>query len=115
WANFPHERQRFLDLIKKTKANGVLFISGDVHYAEISVLEEEGLYPIYDATSSGLSSTWLFATPNKNRIEGPIMDNHFGLLTIDWGATQPEIKMEIWDIRDNQRIEHTIGLDEISF
>ncbi|MEO1450709.1 MAG: alkaline phosphatase D family protein, partial [Bacteroidota bacterium] len=25
WANFPHERQRFLDLIKKTKANGVLF------------------------------------------------------------------------------------------
>ena len=115
WANFPHERQRFLDLIKQTKANGVVFISGDVHYAEISVLEEEGLYPVYDVTSSGLSSTWLFATPNKNRIEGPIMDNHFGMLTIDWGATQPEIKMEIWDIRDNQRIEHTIGLDEISF
>ena len=69
------------DLIKKNKANGVVFITGDVHYSEISKLETD-FYPIYDFTSSGLSSTWHFATPNKNRIEGPIMDNHFGLITI---------------------------------
>ena len=25
------------------------------------------------------------------------------------------IKMEIWDVHDNQRVEYTIGLDEISF
>ncbi|MFE3847606.1 alkaline phosphatase D family protein [Flavobacterium sp. LB3P45] len=115
WANFPLEQKRFLALIKKTKANGVLFLSGDVHYAEISKLTEPGLYPIYDFTSSGLSSNWHFATPNKNRIEGPIMENHFGLLTIDWKKKIPEIKMEIWDINDNQRAEHTIGLDEIRF
>ena len=115
WANFPLEQKRFLNLIKKTKANGVLFLSGDVHYAEISKLTEPGLYPIYDFTSSGLSSTWHFATPNKNRIEGPIMENHFGLLTIDWKKKIPEIKMEIWDVSDNQRVEYTIGLDEIRF
>ena len=77
WANFPHEQQRMLDLINKTKANGVMFLTGDVHYSEISKLETD-FYPIYDFTSSGLSSTWHFATPNINRIEGPIMDNHFG-------------------------------------
>lgn len=115
WINYPHEQKRFLDLIKKNKANGVLFISGDVHYAEISKLDEPDLYPIYDITSSGLSSTWHFATPNVNRIEGPIMDNHFGLLTFDFGKKGSEIKMEIWDIRENQRIEHTIPLSEISF
>lgn len=115
WANFPHEQQRFLDLIKETKANGVVFITGDVHYAEISKLKEPDLYPIYDVTSSGLSSTWYFATPNKNRIEGPIMENHFGLLTIDWSKNNPTIKAEIWDVKDNQRIGYTIGLDEISF
>lgn len=115
WANFPHEQKRFLDLIKKTRASGVLFLTGDVHYAEISKLSEQDLYPIYDITSSGLSSTWHFATPNKNRIEGPIMENHFGLLTISWRDENPELKMEIWDIRDNQRIEHTIQLDQISF
>ena len=114
WANFPHEQQRMVDLIAKTKASGVVFLTGDVHYSEISKLETKQ-YPIYDFTSSGLSSTWHFATPNKNRIEGPIMDNHFGLLTIDWAMAIPEIKMETWDIHDNQRIEYTISLDEISF
>ena len=102
-----------VDLIAKTHANGVIFISGDVHYSEISKLETDH-YPIYDHTSSGLSSTWHFATPNKNRIEGPIMENHFGMITIDWSLKIPEIKMETWDILDNQRIEHTISLDEIS-
>lgn len=115
WTNFPHEQKRFLNLVKKTKANGVMFITGDVHYAEISKLEEEDLYPIYDVTASGITSTWLFATPNDNRIEGPIMDNHFGLLTIDWKKKDPEIKMEVWDVRENQRVEHTIRLTEISF
>jgi alkaline phosphatase D len=115
WANFPHEQQKFLELIRKTKANGVIFLSGDVHYGEISKLQAPNLYPIYDITSSGLSSTWYFATPNKNRIEGAIMENHFGLLSIDWAPANPSIKMELWDINDNQRVEYTIGLDEISF
>ena len=115
WANFPHEQKRFLDLIKKTKANGVMFMSGDVHYAEISKLKEDGLYPIYDITASGITSTWLFATPNSNRIEGPVMENHFGMLTIDWKQKDPSIKMEIWDVNDNQRIEYTIKLSEICF
>lgn len=115
WANFPHERQRMLQLIRKTRANGVLFISGDVHYGEISMLREEGLYPIYDVTASGITSTWHFATPNENRIEGPIMDNHFGLITVDWGHPDPLIRMEIIDIRNNQRVEYSVPLSAISF
>src|SRR5215212_4261888 len=115
WANFPHEQKRMLALIKKTKASGVLFITGDVHYAEISKLETKGMYPVYDVTSSGITSTWHFATPNTNRIEGPIMDNHFGLITIDWNKPDVEIKMEIWDVTDNQRVEYTIRLSDISF
>ena len=43
------------------------------------------------------------------------MENHFGLITIDWKKKIPKIKMEIWDVYDNQRAEYTIGLDEISF
>lgn len=115
WANFPHEQQRMLHLIKKTRANGVLFITGDVHYGEISVLKEDGLYPIYDVTSSGITSTWHFPTPNDNRIEGPIMENHFGILSIDWSLPDPIVKMEIIDVRDNQRVEWSVPLSTISF
>lgn len=114
WANYPHEQKRMVELIKKTKADRVVFISGDVHYAEISKLEHEGCYPLYDMTASGLSSTWKFATPNRNRIEGPIMDNHFGLLTVDFSNDKNHVMAEVWDIRSNQRVEHIIPFDEIS-
>jgi alkaline phosphatase D len=115
WANFPHEQKRMTDLIKKTKAKGVMFISGDVHYAEISRLQEDGLYPIYDVTASGITSTWDFATPNDNRIEGPVMENHFGLITIDWKQDDPTVKMEIHDVEGKKRISREIRLSELSF
>ena len=43
------------------------------------------------------------------------MDNHFGLLTINLTGEHPNVMAEIWDIRGNQRVEHTIPLAEISF
>ena len=115
WANFPHEQQKMFNIIRKTKANGVIFISGDVHYSEISEIKPDGFYPIYDFTSSGITSTWHFATPNKNRIEGPVMDNHYGKITIDWSLKDPEIKMENIDIKGNQRFEFSFPLSRIKF
>jgi alkaline phosphatase D len=114
WANFPHEQKRMTDLIKSTKANGVLFISGDVHYAELSRLKVDGLYPIYDVTASGITSTWDFATPNDNRIAGAVMENHFGLLTIDWNKDDPTIKMEVHDVSGKLRFGKTINLSELT-
>lgn len=113
WANFPHEQQRFLDLIKRTQANGVLFISGDVHYAEISELKTDELYPIYDLTSSGITSTWGFATPNDNRIEGPIMENHIGLVKIDWAQADPTINLQIVDVEGKMRIDKQLRLSDL--
>jgi alkaline phosphatase D len=113
WANFPHEQKRFLTLLKKIKANGVIFISGDVHYAEISKLMEPGLYPLYDITSSGITSTWDFATPNDNRINGPVMENHFGILVIDWSTNT--ISAQIQDVSGAIRINRQISLTELKF
>jgi alkaline phosphatase D len=44
WVNMPHERERFLNLIEKTKAEGVYFISGDLHYAELVRLKRDNMY-----------------------------------------------------------------------
>ncbi|MEN7547914.1 alkaline phosphatase D family protein [Rapidithrix thailandica] len=115
WANFPHEQQKLLDLIQKTQANGVMFISGDVHYAELSKLEREDNYPIYDLTSSGITSKWDFATPNDNRIAGAIMENHYGLIEIDWNPEDPVIHLKIVDINKEVRIHEQIKLSEIHY
>lgn len=115
WANIPHEQKKMLDMIKSTRAEGVMFISGDVHYAEISRLEAADLYPIYDVTSSGITSTWDFATPNDNRIDGPVMENHFGLLTVDWKKPDPEITISIIDVSGQSRIKRKLLLSELTF
>lgn len=114
WANFPHEQKRFVDLVKRTRANGVIIISGDVHYAEISKVDVDGGYPLYDVTASGITSTWDFAAPNENRVDGAVMENHFGLLTLNVKA-DPEIKMEIIDATGKSRISRTVKLSELTF
>ena len=54
WGNYPLERQRLFNLIKKTKASGVILLSGNVHFAEISKLGDF-TYPLLEFTSSGLT------------------------------------------------------------
>ena len=111
WANYPHEQLKMLQLIEETKANGVVFISGDVHYAEISKISANSPYPIYDVTSSGLTQTWHLSTPNKNRIEGPFMGNNYGLLNID--TEQNLLKVEIRNSDGQAVINKEISLQEL--
>ena len=85
WGNLPHERKKLFDLIKSTKANGVFFISGDVHFSEIS-LDKTGPYPLYDFTSSGMthsSGGWAKAV-NNYRVGNAYAKTNFGLITLDW-------------------------------
>ncbi len=57
YSNYPEERERLLSLIRKAKIKGVIFLSGDRHHTELSMLKEsEKLYPIYDLTVSPLTS-----------------------------------------------------------
>ena len=35
WGHFPESKQRLLQLMEETRPAGALFLSGDVHYAEM--------------------------------------------------------------------------------
>jgi len=113
WTNLPKERERFIKLIAETKANGVFFISGDVHWGELSKQSTDA-YPIYDVTSSGLTQTWDKPEPNANRMGEIVMENNFGLLEINWELEQPSILMKIIDIDGTTRVSHQVSLEEIS-
>ena len=45
WMNFPHERERLYRLIRETRAEGVVFLSGDRHLAELSMMDGGGGLP----------------------------------------------------------------------
>ena len=50
--NWEDEHKKILDLISKEKIEGVIFISGDRHFSEVSKMDRYGAYPLYDFTVS---------------------------------------------------------------
>ncbi|MFN8310297.1 MAG: alkaline phosphatase D family protein [Chitinophagales bacterium] len=114
WDNFPKEQQRMFDLIKETKANGVIFFSGDVHYAELSMRKLDGLYPIYDMTSSGLTHREHKPAKNRYRIGEALNERNFGLLDINWGA-HPTLLFRGFDWTGHERIIQEVKLDDLKF
>lgn len=87
WGNLPRERQRLYDLIGKTEAGRVIFLSGDRHIGAIYREPNGTPYPLFDVTASGL--TQFFSAANEdgpNRV-GPLYGAvNFGTIDIDWWA-----------------------------
>ncbi|UCD34718.1 MAG: alkaline phosphatase family protein [Nitrospiraceae bacterium] len=115
WGNFPLERQRLFDLIKKTKANGVILLSGNVHFAELSQ-NSEAAYPLYELTSSGMTHVNEFygKATNSFRIAGPFIEHNFGLVDIDWNA-QPSPTITLSAVGEDGAIafEHKVRMADI--
>ena len=86
WANFPNSRERLLQLVADSGAEGVVFLSGDRHMGEISRLNIAGVpYPVYDITSSGMTHSYEEADePNRYREGEIVSQKNFGIIQIDW-------------------------------
>ena len=122
WGNFPRERLRFFRLLQKTKANGVVVISGDRHKAEISRIPLKGLYPVYDITSSSLNAPSGNRTKlgvrfrnevNRYRVGLMYFDTNFGMLTIDWKKADPVLRMQVCDEKGNVVLQHRLRLSRL--
>jgi len=87
WANFPHEVDKIFQLIKTTKANNVIFLSGDRHISEFSKTTIKNIdYPIIDFTSSGLTHAYkkFNGEKNKYRTGNVIFTESFGVLQFNF-------------------------------
>ena len=115
WTNMPHERQRMVDLIKQTGAEATFFISGDVHWGELSKLETAGGYPLYDLTSSGITETWPEIEVNANRVGLPVAENNYGFVEITWGKTDHALSLGLVDVAGATRVQHEVSTSELRF
>jgi alkaline phosphatase D len=117
WGNYPLERQRLFDLIKNTAARGVILLSGNVHFSEISKTNIDS-YELFDFTSSGMThSNKAYAVANNPyRIAGAYDDLNFGMLEIDWDAkSSPEIKMTAMNNNGEVAFSYTVLLRQLNF
>jgi alkaline phosphatase D len=100
WGEYPAEQQHLLDVIKASQAKGVVIVSGDKHYAEISRRDGAVGYPLYDFTSSSLSASNSYAPEPNTYRDTPTaasQNHNFGLLTIDWATPGRPFNVQIFD------------------
>lgn len=114
WMNFPLERTRLFDLIKKTKAEGIIFVSGDRHFGELTTINAGVAYPLYDLTTGSLNKALKKFPTEKNlyRSGKNIESNEsFGFISIDWGfINPPQILLEIKDLTGKSTIQKKFPL-----
>ena len=117
WGLFPVERDRLFEVIKKTQASGVLFISGDRHFAELSVMDGGVGYPMYDVTSSGLTHTARdgHKAPNNKRIGAAYNGFNFGALTVDLDSEDPAVFVDVRGLNGEVPITKQILIRELQF
>lgn len=99
----PAERQRIIDLITRNNVSGVIFMSGDVHFAEFSKLEREGTYPLHEITSSplsaGLNSSPIYRANSFSVPGTEYVGHNFGLITVSGPRGKRVLTMRIVDAK----------------
>lgn len=98
WSNFPAEKQKLFELIDSAAAEGVIIVSGDSHYGEVSYDAATGIgYPLWEITSSGMTEVWPVPGPNPARVGPAYPVRNFGLITVNWLTKDPIIVTELFD------------------
>lgn len=114
WRLFPRERARFHALVRRTRARGVLLVSGDRHRAGIYQTAAGTAYPITELTASAINMGWGGAHREEagpNRIGPTYSGNNVGLIRLDWDRQL--LILEILNADDQVVLSHTVPMDSL--
>lgn len=116
------EYQEIVDYIRTEKIEGVIFLNGDRHHTAFFKHTEDKCYPLYEFTSSPLSSIPVIPKEgsaedlNPEKIFKIIKAHQFGMLTF-YENEEHILVCEINSIDENGqlRLNYTIKLPELQF
>lgn len=114
WINYARDHQRLIDLIRRKNAKGVVFLSGDTHYAEMSKLDVNVPYTLWDLTASGLTEVWPVVPPNANRVSEVLREANFGFIDVDWQGPSTRLTLGIADAAGTTRMSWDIALASLA-
>ena len=119
-AWYGESRKRLFDIIIKHQKSGIVFLTGDIHCAEIlktfCILPVLG-YDLIEITSSGLSHYCGFKLlqehifPNNYNTGEFINDFNFAFFEFDWGNSKEEANFlaKIKNIQNEEKIKRIIN------
>jgi len=111
WRLFPHERARFHAMVTRTRANGIVLLSGDRHRAGLYRETVGTAYPMIEMTASAFNmgnSGEHREEAGPNRLGPSFSANNVGLVTLDWARGM--IGLRILDAADTVVLSHDVAL-----
>jgi alkaline phosphatase D len=116
-ARYARERDMLLDRLARDPVDGVLFLSGDRHVTELTRMPRLGLYPLYDATISPLTSAPIGqqrVEPNPWRVEGTWLPaRNFAMVEVTGPRADRVLTMIVHDATGRERWRHAIPHREL--
>lgn len=119
-GRFPAEQGELLDFLRDTKIEGVVFVSGDRHHTELIKRVEPGLYPLYEFTSSPLTSGTANNQKEKDnpaRVPGTWVTTvrNFGLIEVTGKPKERVLRMRTLDPQGKELWKYEVREGELRF
>src|SRR6185295_4398936 len=71
FCHYNKEWNHLLDFIRDNKIPGIIFLSGDRHFADIIKMNLDGMYPLYDVTGSAFTSRYTLNFSKSKEFNNP--------------------------------------------
>ncbi|BDS09478.1 alkaline phosphatase D family protein [Aureispira anguillae] len=115
-GDFGASREELLTFLSEEDIKGVIFLSGDRHYGELMKLERDNQYPLYEMTSSPLTSLVNPGYTKENPIRLPetlVLDLNFGKIHLLGKGKDRRCHLELFDRNGKLFWQHDIFLSEL--
>lgn len=113
----PGERQQIIDFIYEHDIEGVIFLTGDRHHSELSVLEKKDEPRIYDVTISPLTAgtAWdkSIEEPNTLRVDNTWINKHcFGVFEVSGPRKERNLFLKVVGLEGKILWEYDLSRDD---
>ena len=119
WSKFPAAKQRLFDLIKKCKAEGVIFLAGDQHYGEVSRHRGAVGYDGLEFMFSGINQEEPHVFNSYRVSPAAHALNSYALIDIQWEKNKidvPHVTFRCFDADTNQQeLSYRVNFSELTF
>jgi alkaline phosphatase D len=119
--HFSYEQKSFADWLLTQRVDGVMFASGDRHFTELLRVERPGAYPLYEFTSSPLTSR-PYENPdsaektNPDLVAGTLVGKRqFGLIRLTGPESARRIALESYDATGALLWRHELDAKALRF
>ena len=119
WNHYAIEQRAFADWLMAQKIDGLIFLSGDRHFSALLRVDRAGGYPLYEFTSSPLTSGTFDPRGERDHPEVVpgtyTVKRQFGMIRVTGPGNQRRVAFESYDQNGALLWRHEIAARDLGF